>query len=333
MKLLQAYRKTVLRTFLLVAILALLAIGGMAFMCLNATTSNTESVRLYLPTDDNALAARDTLVANGLVDDGPLFDLMARTLKLDGWKPGSYLVEPHTPVFRLIKRLTRGQQDPIRLTIGKFRLPQQLNEYLDSKLMHNDFDIPLDSFHIIRPNTYEFYWTVTPEHFRQRMEKQWKSESEKWETEGGMLSTLRSPLSTRDIVVLASIVEEETNNNAEKPLIASVYLNRLKRGMPLQADPTVKYAVGDFALRRILNKHLATESPFNTYLHTGLPPAPICLPSESSVNAVVNAPQTDYIYFCASDKMDGTHRFAATLQEHQRNADAFHRALNQRGIK
>jgi UPF0755 protein len=137
----------------------------------------------------------------------------------------------------------------------------------------------------------------------------------------------------KETIILASIVEEETNNNAEKPLIASVYLNRLKRGIPLQADPTVKYSLGDFSLQRILNRHLTVESPFNTYLHTGLPPAPICLPSNASVDAVLNAPETNYIYFCASDKMDGTHRFATTLAEHSRNAAAFHQALNARGIK
>jgi UPF0755 protein len=112
-----------------------------------------------------------------------------------------------------------------------------------------------------------------------------------------------------------------------------VYINRLERGMPLQADPTVKYAVGDFTLRRILNKHLATESPFNTYLHAGLPPAPICLPSKASIDAVIGAPQTNYIYFCASDKLDGTHRFAATLAEHNANAARYHRALERMGIK
>ena len=143
---------------------------------------------------------------------------------------------------------------------------------------------------------------------------------------------LASGKGVRLIIILASIVEEETNNAAEKPLIASVYLNRLKRGMPLQADPTVKYAVGDFSLRRIVGSHLAVESPFNTYRHTGLPPAPICLPSKATIQAVLDAPQTNYLYFCASDKMDGTHRFAATLDEHQRNAAAFHRALNRRGI-
>ena len=342
--------RTLLRTLLIVAILALLAIGGLAFTCLNATTDNAEPVRIYLPTGDNALAARDTLVANGLVDDDPLFSLMAKALKLGNWQPGSYLVEPSTTLIRLIKRITRGQQDPLRLTIGKFRTPQQLNDYLNSKLMHNDFNIPLDSFHLVLQDTYEFYWTVTPEQFMQRMEKEYDkfwgvkgsekgvkgSERTNAKDDTNVLSLPLTPshsLSLREIIILASIVEEETNNNAEKPLIASVYLNRLRRGMPLQADPTVKYAVGDFTLRRILHKHLAADSPFNTYLHTGLPPAPICLPSKVTIKAVLNAPETNYIYFCASDKMDGTHRFAATLAEHQRNAAAFHRALDQRGVK
>lgn len=167
--------RTLLRTLLIVAILALLAIGGLAFTCLNATTDNAEPVRIYLPTGDNALAARDTLVANGLVDDGPLFSLMANVFKLGNWQPGSYRVEPSTPLIRLIKRITRGQQDPLRLTIGKFRTPQQLNDYLNSKLMHNDFNIPLDSFHLVLQDTYEFYWTVTPEQFMQRMKKEYET--------------------------------------------------------------------------------------------------------------------------------------------------------------
>ena len=216
-------------------------------------------------------------------------------------------------------------QTPLRLTIGKFRTPQQLNDYLNQKLMHNDFNIPLDSFHFVRPDTYEFYWTVTPEQFMQRMEKEydlfWSSRN----------TQSQYSLNRLEIIILASIVEEETNNNGEKPLIASVYLNRLRRGMPLQADPTVKYAVGDFTLRRILNKHLATESPFNTYLHAGLPPAPICLPSKASIDAVLQAPETGYLYFCASEQLDGTHRFATTLDEHNRNAKKYHRAISTLG--
>ena len=310
------------KTIIIIAAAIIAAIGGAALYIVNQRTANEEAVRIYLPEGTTFDALCDTL------DASPTFRLMAHALKLDERvRPGSYVVETRQSELALVRKLRNGQQDPIRLTIGKFRLPQQLNEYLNSKLMHDDFNVTLDSYYLNRPNTYEFYWTVTPEQFMQRMEKEYN----------------RKPVD-KEVVILASIVGEETNNNQEKQLIASVYLNRLKRGMPLQADPTVKYAVATscpsgsgglsatqtegFALRRILNKHLAVESPFNTYLHTGLPPAPICLPSDASVKAVLNAPETQYLYFCASEKLDGTHRFAATLAEHNANAARYHRAIS-----
>ena len=312
-------RKTKIILIIILTLLLLATLG--LYFLLNSRTTNSEPRRLFLPEGTTYQALCDSL------DASRSFRLFAETLGLDERvRPGSYVVEPHMRNLALVRKLRNGQQDPLRLTIGKFRTPQQLNEYLNTKLMHNDFHIPLDSFHLVLQDTYEFYWTVTPEQFMQRMEKEY---NRFWEVK----RSEEDSLSLREIIILASIVEEETNNNAEKPLIASVYLNRLRRGMPLQADPTVKYAVGDFTLRRILHKHLATDSPFNTYLHTGLPPAPICLPSKATIKAVLNAPETNYIYFCASDKMDGTHRFAATLAEHQRNAAAFHRALDQRGVK
>ncbi|MBQ3788649.1 MAG: endolytic transglycosylase MltG [Bacteroidales bacterium] len=326
--------------------LLLLATLGLYFL-LNSRTTNSEPRRLFLPEGTTYQALCDSL------DASRSFRLFAETLGLDERvRPGSYVVEPHMSNLALVRKLRNGQQDPLRLTIGKFRTPQQLNEYLNTKLMHNDFNIPLDSFHLVLQDTYEFYWTVTPEQFMQRMEKEYDkfwgvkgsekgvkgSERTNAKDDTNVLSLPLTPshsLSLREIIILASIVEEETNNNAEKPLIASVYLNRLRRGIPLQADPTVKYAVGDFTIKRILNKHLSVESPFNTYLHTGLPPAPICLPSKATIDAVINGEdsESNYLYFCASDKMDGTHRFAATLAEHQRNAAAFHRALDQRGVK
>ncbi len=291
---------------LLISLAALLVILVLLVIMvpLTASTSNSEPRRIFLPEGTTHEALVDTLQANGILNEGlntTVFNFQFSILK-SKVRPGSYVVEPHVKELTLVRHLRNGMQTPLRLTIGKFRTPQQLNDYLNQKLMHNDFNIPLDSFHLVRPDTYEFYWTVTPEQFMQRMEKEydlfWSS---------------------------ASIVEEETNNNGEKPLIASVYLNRLRRGMPLQADPTVKYAVGDFTLRRILNKHLATESPFNTYLHAGLPPAPICLPSKASIDAVLQAPETGYLYFCASEQLDGTHRFATTLDEHNRNARKYKR--------
>lgn len=311
---------------LLISLVALLVILALLVIIvpLTASTSNSEPRRIFLPEGTTHEALADTLQANGILEEGlntTVFNFHFSILK-SKVRPGSYVVEPHVKVLTLVRHLRNGMQTPLRLTIGKFRTQQQLNDYLNQKLMHNDFNIPLDSFHLVRPDTYEFYWTVTPEQFMQRMEKEydlfWSSRAQK-------------SLNHLEIIILASIVEEETNNNGEKPLIASVYLNRLRRGMPLQADPTVKYAVGDFTLRRILNKHLATESPFNTYLHAGLPPAPICLPSKASIDAVLQAPETGYLYFCASEQLDGTHRFATTLDEHNRNAKKYHCAISALG--
>lgn len=311
---------------LLISLAALLVILALLVIIipLTASTSNSEPRRIFLPEGTTHEALVDTLQANGILNEGlntTVFNFQFSILK-SKVRPGSYVVEPHVKVLTLVRHLRNGMQTPLRLTIGKFRTPQQLNDYLNQKLMHNDFNIPLDSFHFVRPDTYEFYWTVTPEQFMQRMEKEydlfWSSRN----------TQSQYSLNRLEIIILASIVEEETNNNGEKPLIASVYLNRLRRGMPLQADPTVKYAVGDFTLRRILNKHLATESPFNTYLHAGLPPAPICLPSKASIDAVLQAPETGYLYFCASEQLDGTHRFATTLDEHNRNAKKYHRAIS-----
>ena len=327
-------RKTKIILIIILTLLLLATLG--LYFLLNSRTTNSEPRRLFLPEGTTYQALCDSLNASRS------FRLFAETLGLDERvRPGSYVVEPHMSNLALVRKLRNGQQDPLRLTIGKFRTPQQLNDYLNSKLMHNDFNIPLDSFHLVLQDTYEFYWTVTPEQFMQRMRKEY---DRFWMEEIGANGEYRFELlSMSDFIpdiqlatiIIASIVEEETNYGPEKPQIASVYWNRLDKGIPLQADPTVKYAVGDFTIKRILNKHLSVESPFNTYLHTGLPPAPICLPSKATIDAVINGEDTEsnYLYFCASDKMDGTHRFAATLAEHQRNAAAFHRALDQRGVK
>ena len=327
-------RKTKIILIIILTLLLLATLG--LYFLLNSRTTNSEPRRLFLPEGTTYQALCDSL------DASRSFRLFAETLGLDERvRPGSYVVEPHMSNLALVRKLRNGQQDPLRLTIGKFRTPQQLNDYLNSKLMHNDFNIPLDSFHLVLQDTYEFFWTVTPEQFMQRMRKEY---DRFWMEEIGANGEYRFELlSMSDFIpdiqlatiIIASIVEEETNYGPEKPQIASVYWNRLDKGIPLQADPTVKYAVGDFTLRRILNKHLATESPFNTYLHPGLPPAPICLPSKATIDAVINGEDTEsnYLYFCASDKMDGTHRFAATLAEHNRNAAAFHAALNKRGIR
>ena len=140
-------------------------------------------------------------------------------------------------------------------------------------------------------------------------------------------------MSREEVYTLASIVDAETANNGEKPTVAGLYLNRLRTGMLLQADPTVKFALGDFGLRRIYGYMLTTPSPYNTYLHAGLPPGPIRVPQTASIDAVLNAEHHDYLYMCANSDFSGTHAFAATYSEHLRNAARYVRALNERGIK
>lgn len=327
-------KKTIIILVVLTILVGLAVLGGLTV--LGATSANNEPQRLNISEGTTYETLCDS------IDASTTFHLISKAIGLDKHvRPGSYIVEPHMNTIALVRKLRNGQQDPLRLTIGKFRTPRQLNDYLNNKLMHNDFDVPLDSFHIILPDTYEFYWTVTPEQFMQRMRKEYdKFWSEKIGANGECRFELLSmsdfiPDIQLATIIIASIVEEETNYGPEKPLVANVYWNRLDKGIPLQADPTVKYAVGDFTLRRILNKHLAVESPFNTYLHTGLPPAPICLPSKATIDATINGEdlETNYLYFCASEQMDGTHRFAATLDEHNRNAARFHRALNHLGIR
>jgi UPF0755 protein len=174
------------------------------------------------------------------------------------------------------------------------------------------------------PNTYEFYWNTDAEKFVEKM----KGEYDKYWNEERRNKARAIGLSPVQVSILASIVDKETNKTDEMPRIAGVYLNRLRSGWLLQADPTLVFAVGDFEMKRVLNIHKEVESPYNTYKYTGLPPGPICIPSLQSINAVLNAEKHKYYYFCAKEDFSGYHNFAKTLTEHNRNAARYQRALN-----
>ena len=179
------------------------------------------------------------------------------------------------------------------------------------------------------PNTYELYWSTTPEQLMTRMKKEYDNY---WTTKRKALAK-KIGLTPLQVMTLASIVEQETNDNKEKPMVAGMYLNRYKKGMRLQADPTVKYATGKFYLHRIAGDILFTDSPYNTYKYAGFPPGPICIPSIASIKSVLNYAHHNYFYMCAKEDFSGSHNFAETYEEHQVNAQKYAEALNARGIK
>ena len=260
-------------------------------------------------------------------------------------RKGYFELKGSTSIYRAARKLTAGSQTPITFTFNNLRLKSQFIERADEcflltadslQALLNDpavcaaygFDTTTIAAMFL-PDSYEFYWTVSPQRLVERMHEYY----EQFWNESRRAKAEKVGLSPLEVSILASIVEEETAKGDEMPMVAGLYINRLRRNIPLQADPTVKYAVGDFTLRRILNKHLDTPSPYNTYLNTGLPPGPIRIPSKRAIDAVLNYTAHNYLYMCAKEDFSGYHNFARTLSEHNRNAMRYHSALNRRGIK
>lgn len=260
-------------------------------------------------------------------------------------KPGKYRLEAGWSSFRILIQLFRGDQEPVRLTINNVRTLEELVGKLSKRIEPDsqtlltslrspvlvDPDIRLESdsaLCLFIPNTYEVWWTISPDELINRM---WQENRKFWE---GARATKAKDLglTPSQVYILASIVEKETLVQSEKPAIAGVYLNRLRTGMPLQADPTVVFALRAFHRERILFEDLSYDSPYNTYVYPGLPPGPICMPEISSIDAVLNAQEHDYLFFCAKADNSGAHVFATTLREHARNAQLFRAWLNARGI-
>ena len=274
------------------------------------------------------------------------FRLAARALRYaDRRMPtGRYAVRPGMNNLDLLLDLRRGNQSPVRITFQNVRLKHDLSERLADQLM---VDAPAieslldDSTYCANlgftpetikamfiPNTYEVYWNIPADKLLRRM----KREYDAFWTEARRNRAEQIRLTPVEVSILASIVEEESAVPDEYPTIAGLYLNRLHRGMLLQADPTVKYAVGDFALQRILDRHKEVDSPYNTYLYPGLPPGPLRVPSITAIDAVLHHAQHDYIYMCAREDFSGRHNFASTLAEHNQNALRYRQELNRRGI-
>ena len=260
-------------------------------------------------------------------------------------RTGRYAIEPGQGALVVFRHLKNGQQTSIMLTIPEVRTMDRLAAVLSHKLMVDSATIA-DALHdsavcarlgydtctisaMFVPDSYDVYWDISAERLLERMKKEhdrfWQGDRD--------IKAKAIGLSPNEVCALASIIDEETANNAEKPMIAGMYLNRLNSHMPLQADPTIKFALKQFELKRIYNKLLNTNSPYNTYRNEGLPPGPIKIASIKGIDAVLNHVRHDYLYMCAKEDFSGTHNFARTYQEHLKNAARYTKALNERGIQ
>lgn len=260
-------------------------------------------------------------------------------------RSGRYEITPSMGALQLLRHLRNGQQSPVRITIPSVRTAEDLSRELSSKLMMTEEELMAyflsnDSCAkygkdtatmvcLFVPNTYELYWNISTEKFLSRMKK----ESDAFWSGTRLSKAEALGLSADEVMTLASIVDEETANNAEKPMVAGMYYNRLRKPMPLQADPTIKFALKQFELRRIYQKMLSVDSPYNTYRNIGLPPGPIRIPSVAGIDAVLNLTHHNYLYMCAKEDFSGTHNFAVTYAEHLQNAAKYTKALNERGVK
>ena len=274
------------------------------------------------------------------------FDFYAERLDLEKrFRTGRYMFREGESVIRAVRRLVLGEQSPVKLVVGEARTLPQLAGKLASQIeadsatllsamrnkqLRKELGFVKDStIAMFIPNTYEVWWDITPERLLHRI----KREYDHFWNEERTTKLKRCGMSKYEAMTLASIVYEEVKIPSEMRMIAGVYINRLRRGIALQACPTVKYAMGDFALQRILHKHLKYRSPFNTYINRGLPPAPICVPSIAAIDAVLNYADHSYLYFCARPELDGRHNFARTLAEHNANSRKYSAAIEKLGVK
>lgn len=286
----------------------------------------------------------DSLEKNDVLHDLKAFRWVARKKDYHHVvRPGRFHFKQGMNNNEMVNILRAGLQEPVNLIFNNIRTPEQLASVVSTYLQADSASIlelftpgtagkygfaPETFMSMFIPNTYEFYWTTSAEEFADRM----KVEHERFWNEERRRKAEALGFTPQDVSTLASIVQEETVKADEKARVAGVYINRLKRGMLLQADPTVKYAVGDVTLQRILFSHLEVNSPYNTYKNAGLPPGPITFPEISSIDAVLNFEEHDYYYFCARDDFSGYHAFARTNAEHNINAEKYRKALNERKI-
>jgi UPF0755 protein len=315
------------------------------FFSANTLIESDKAYLLEIPSNSVYKNVVDELYEERVINDALSFSFVAKILGYqEAVKPGLYQIEPKMNNLQLVRMLRSGQQTPVRVTFNTVRTQEELAEKISVNLevsKEQVLELLQDSVYIRKfgfeeetvmslfiPNTYEFWWNTSAEELFERMHKEYQS----FWTEARSQKAQDLGLSKEEVSTLASIVQAESQKSDERPRIAGVYLNRLRIGMPLQADPTLVFAAGDFTIKRLTAKQMAIDSPYNTYKYAGLPPGPINLPDINSLDAVLNYEKHSYLYFCAKEDFSGYHSFALSYDEHLSNARRYQRALNAANI-
>lgn len=313
-----------------------------AWCFFSGSTSFKENKKFfYIKTNSSLDEVINNLVAEGIVHNPAIFRWVAKIAGYENKiRPGKYGIEKGSSIYSILLKLRRGKQTAVNLVINKLRTKEDFAKKMGENFESDSADFmailtsndSLKKFELddntamtaIIPNTYQIFWNTPASGI---FKKLFNEQEIFWNDERRQKAAALN-LSPIEAYTLASIVEEETNQEADKGKIASVYLNRLEMGMKLAADPTVKFAMGDFSLKRIYFKHLQYPSPYNTYLHAGLPPGPICTPSTKTIDAVLNSPATSYLFFVAKPDLKGFSNFATTYTEHMQFAKEYQLALD-----
>lgn len=340
-------KRTILYIFLVLLIIGA-GVAGWLYLRIygpNTQVKDGETHYLYIPTGATFQTVEDSLQAHGLIRNINSFRWVAGLMEYPATiKPGRYPINNGMGNRQLISKLRAGAQEAVDLTFNNIRKKENFAALLGRQLEPDSLDFlqlmndssftgnlgfsPETIYTMFLPNTYKVFWNSSAEELFERMHQAYQRF---WSSERKQLADSIG-LNPVEVSILASIVDQETNRKDEMATVAGVYMNRLNTGRRLEADPTVVFAMDDFTIRRVLNRHLRTPSPYNTYIHTGLPPGPITMPSEAAILAVLNYERHNYMYFCAKADFSGYHAFAETHRQHMQNARAFQRALNERNI-
>lgn len=343
-------RGKIVRGILLLFLVGVILIGSVGYRYYRmiyrsniVTNKEDNEVYVFIATDsdyDDVKNILDTF----LIDKSSYEWVALKKNYQNNIRPGRYLIKEGMSNNTLVNKLRGGMQSPVQVVFNQIRTKKQMAGCIANQIEADSIDIielltnneflveynltPQTVMCVFIPNTYEIYWNTDAEGFFKRM----YNEYDKFWTDTRLEKTERIGLNQYEVSTLASIVEEETVKRDEMPIVAGVYMNRLAKGMRLQADPTVMFAWDDFSIKRVLKYHLEIESPYNTYEYTGLPPGPISMPSIAALDAVLNYQKHDYLYFCAKEDFSGYHYFSKTLAQHNRYAKLYQQALNKNKI-